>query len=133
YPLLLKVESTGDWQKYAKMVAKLFDYDPISVQDELKLRAKGQTTYQPAVKVQKRLPDAKQKEINDTLKVQNKLMSIWLLEPKSRDLIKDIESPMFLEEEARELFDFIKNHRDYVYNPTDGKALRSLEDYGKLL
>lgn len=68
----------------------------------------------------------------ETIKTENHLLALALLQPKLREFITAIKPQMLVEEQAGQLLTFLQEHPDF-----DGKTapapLRSLADYVKML
>ncbi len=131
---LQRIESRGEQERYAGKIAKILNYPSASaILEEMQLMKEGRTEYQPTIHVQKRLPSAEQKKINDTLNVQKKFLSLMLQQKEARYLLEPLTPQMLLEDEAKELLALLKTNPDYTYVSPDEPALLPLAEYAKML
>lgn len=65
---------------------------------------------------------------------QNLLLSIALMRPKLRQIaIEPMNADMFVDEEGRQMLDFLSKNPDFTGGPQTSEELRPIADYGKIL
>ncbi|MGH7195864.1 MAG: DNA primase [Candidatus Saccharimonadales bacterium] len=112
--------------------------DAIGVSKEaLSDKLKGQATPRPSLKRNKlaapQAPTLSQKQIIELEKIQDRFLSLTLLQPKLRDFLGLIRADMLINSGGRQLLDFLRLNPDFAGDATATSALRGVEDYVKIL
>jgi DNA primase len=66
-------------------------------------------------------------------RMQDHLLSMVLMQPKLRPLLKDCREEYFTGEPPQKLFEFLKTHADFEGDPQLAKELQQISDYVKVL
>jgi len=116
-------------EHYLKIIAKLTDSSLEAV--------KSKFTSQPEAARALKKPKASQERIDkdqvDYQRLQDHLLSMALLQPKLRKLIKDCQPEFFTDGPARQMFIFIKDNPDFKGDPKIAEQLQPISDYVKII
>lgn len=74
-----------------------------------------------------------EKSIIDLRKNQNQLLAIALMEPSFRKYLELVEESMLVDDDARQVFIFLRQHPDFKGEISELKELRKSIDYVKML
>ena len=89
---------------------------------------------QPKLKAPKTTPVIPDKVTIDYLKTQNHLLALVLMQPPLRhNAIALVTEDMMLQDNAKQLFSFLRAHPDFTGEATQVEELRPLGDYVKIL
>lgn len=69
----------------------------------------------------------------DYHKLQDHLLAMTLMQPKLRDLLKNIQQDFFSDDQRRAILQFLQKNPDFKGEPTAAKALRASGDYVKII
>ncbi|CAN5416547.1 DNA primase [soil metagenome] len=75
---------------------------------------------------------ADSKDVTDHRKAEQRLLSLLLMHPGLRDIPESMTGHMFMDNPARELFEYLMAHHAYDGNSKQAKELHSIEDYVKI-
>lgn len=131
--ILKVVRALNDRVEQEHYVQKIADI--IDVSREALLQMKLEHTDKPApVHVgRKVLPSAEDKISIDVRKKQNRLLSLVLMRPVLREVLKDLPSEYFYEESAQYLATFLQSNPDFTATPAEVGQLKDIADYVKML
>ena len=115
-------------EHYIAEVAKL-----IGVSREALLSKLSQAAVKPQLKQRKVELVPPDKASVDTIKTQNHLLALFLLQPKLRDKLDELKSGMLVEPQAATLLEFLQAHPDFSGAADQATPLRPLADYVKML
>ncbi len=73
------------------------------------------------------------KELEESIKVQDHFLTLMLHQPKLRDFTLYLQSTMLFTDSGQELLAFLKNNLEFAGDPTVIPELRQLSDYVKIL
>lgn len=71
--------------------------------------------------------------LHETKKTQNQLLSLALFNTSVRDVLASVETEMLIEEPARKVLSFLKEHLDFSGNVAAQPELKRITDYVKML
>lgn len=77
--------------------------------------------------------DIPNKVIIDYTKVQNHLLSLALLQPGLRSMLKPLTEDMLIGKDAKALHAFLQDHPDFDGSPQEAVPLKPIADYVKIL
>lgn len=69
----------------------------------------------------------------DYHKLQDNLLAMTLMQPKLRDLLKNIQPDFFSDDQRRTVLQFLQKNPDFMGEPTTTKALQQQGDYVKIV
>lgn len=69
----------------------------------------------------------------ELVRSENRLLALLLLQPKLRDALESLEPEYFIEEQARQLLQFLKENPDFDGSPTQANELKRFGDYVKII
>jgi DNA primase len=79
-------------------------------------------------------PQALDKAAAEIRRSQNLLLGIALMQTKLRGIaLEPLEETMLIDDDARAMLAFLREHPDFMGGPTVVEALRPIADYGKIL
>jgi DNA primase len=118
-------------EHYLKEIAKLTETSLAAVKDKMAGRKTvEQTLRRRTIKISGKSINREEVEYQ---KLQDHLLAMTLMQPKIRDLLKDIGSTLFNEGPRRNLLEFLKTHLDFKGEPLLAKQLQSHADYVKII
>jgi DNA primase len=116
-------------EHYLKTIAKLTDSSLEAV--------KSKFTSQPEAARTLKKPKASQVRIDkdqlDYQRLQDHLLSMVLLQPKLRQLVKDCRPEFFTDGHRRQMFNFLKDNPDFKGDPKIAEQLQPISDYVKII
>jgi len=116
-------------EHYLKEIAKLTDTSLEAV--------KAKFTHEPAAQVVLKRPKTADTPLDkaqvEYQRLQDHLLSMLLLQPQLRDLIKNCRSEFFTDGPQREMLKFIKDNPGFDGDPKIAEQLQSISDYVKIL
>jgi len=118
-------------EHYVQKVADIID-----VSREALLQMKLDHAEQPAPTLRqqtKKLPSKDEQEILEVVKKQDKLLALVLLQPRLRDMLISLQPEFLVQEKARFIYGFLKEHPDFDGTPTKAAALKEQSEYVKML
>jgi DNA primase len=126
------LEDPVEKDHYIGVVAKLIGVS----QDALRSKLKDEQTLEdtrPRKRV-KTIFQAPNKEAAEIRKSQNLLLGIALMQTKLRGIsLEPLEPTMLIDDDARAMLAFLREHPDFTGGPTVVDELRPIADYGKIL
>lgn len=126
------LEDPVEKDHYIGVVAKLIGVS----QDALRAKLNDEQVAEDArprkrIKAVAQPPDRESAEIR---KSQNLLLSIALMQTKLRPIaLEPLEPEMLIDDDARTMLTFLREHPDFMGGPTVVEELRPIADYGKIL
>lgn len=87
----------------------------------------------PPLKKPAQPPSVLQKALVDYTKVQNHFLSLMLRHPNLRTPLKDLTPELFLTDDPKGLYAFLREHPDFNGEPAQTEELRPIGDYVKIL
>lgn len=117
-------------EHYARQVARLTH---VSEDVLVEMALDGGEHIVAAVSKQPKVKSSIDRNQVELVNVQNKLISLLLLQPKLRDILDSLEAEYLFEDRAVGMLDFLKQNSDFVGSPTQAAALRPFGDYSKIL
>ncbi len=117
-------------EHYVQRVADIID-----VSREALLQMKLEHTAKP-VPINQGKKVLLSKDEHDALEVrkkQNKLLALVLLQPRIRDVLVSLQPEFLVDEQAKFLFNFLREHPDFDGTPTKAAELKEVADYVKML
>ncbi len=129
-PVLSGLSSQIEKDHYISRLADLLKVDKSSVISELS----GMKATEPA----RRLKQVKPIRNNDTnqqeqIKVGDRLLTILLMIPKTRQILPKLEEKMFVSDNARRLLLFIKSNPEFNGDVKNARDLKVLSEYVKII
>jgi len=116
-------------EHYVQVVA-----DVIGVNAEaLRTRLTESDTLQKQLKKPVRPQPQLDKQQLELVRSENRLLALLLLQPKLRDILESLEPEYFLEEQAKDMFNFLIQNRDFDGSPAQAAQLQRFGDYSKIL
>ncbi len=116
-------------EHYLKLIAKLTDTTLEAV--------KAKFSSAPASAATLKRPKAAQAGIDKTQveyqRLQDHLLSVLLMQPKLRDLIKDLRQEFFTDGPARRVFNFLLDNKEFKGDPKIAEQLQQDGDYVKII
>lgn len=76
-------------------------------------------------------PQVVDKAVHDRQRIEEHLMALTLMRPKTRDVLYSLDPDVFANEQTREVFEFLSQHPDY--DGTDKQAVQKFAEYAKIL
>lgn len=113
---------------YIAKLAKLIGVSPDAVRSKFATQAISSTK---KLKQPKNLINENPSQIEQR-RVEQKLLSLLLMQPSLRPDVKFIEAEMLSTDEGKQLFKFIKENPEFNGKPEDIKPLQSIADYVKI-
>ena len=131
FAVVRRLDDNLEKEHYVQKVAGIIGVNHEALRT--KLFAEEQTT-KPTKRVKKELTHAVQdKRVQELARSQNRLLALVLMQPRLRDIAAELNPDYLLEEPARKLLQFLKEHQDFEGSPEHAAALRPLADYVKIL
>jgi DNA primase len=116
-------------EHFLKEIAKLTDTSLEAVQAKF--------SDEPAARVILKRPKTADTPLDkaqiEYLRLQDHLLSMLLLQPQLRDLIKDCRGEFFTDGPQREMLKFLKDNPDFDGDPKIAEQLQPISDYVKIL
>jgi DNA primase len=73
------------------------------------------------------------KDVEESIKIQDHLLSLILLQPKLRDFMLYLQPTMMLNASAKELLTFLQSNPEFAGDPSVAPQLHQITDYVKIL
>lgn len=126
------LEDPVEKDHYIGVVAKLIGVSQDALRSKLKDEQVAEDTRpRKRIKAVAQPPDREAAEIR---KSQNLLLCIALMQTKLRlSALELLEPEMLIDEDARTMLTFLREHPDFMGGPTVVEGLRPIADYGKIL
>lgn len=126
------LEDPVEKDHYISVVAKLIGVSQDALRTKLNDEQK-QEDARPKKRI-KAAPTAPDKDAAEIRKSQNLLLAIALMQVKLRGIaLEPLEPAMLIDENARAMLSFLREHPDFTGGPTVVDELRPIADYGKIL
>lgn len=98
------------------------------------LQSKLRTDAQTAVrKRNKPVQESKPIENQHAIKDQNHFMALMLIQPALRSYLEPLNEDMFMQSDARQVYNFLLQNQSFNGDPKDATLLRDVADYVKVL
>jgi DNA primase len=126
------LEDPVEKDHYIGVVAKLIGVSQDALRSKLKDEQVAEDTRpRKRIKAAVQPPDREAAEIR---KSQNLLLCIALMQTKLRSIaLEPLEPEMLIDDDARTMLTFLREHPDFMGGPTVVEELRPIADYGKIL
>lgn len=114
---------------YVNELAGIIGVTPEAVRAKLSETPKNQ---QARLKKPQAESAPESKEVIEQRKTEQHLLSLLLMQPRLRTEAVHLTPDMFTSEPARQLFEFLQQHPDFIGNKTEAETLHSIVDYVKI-
>lgn len=119
---------------YIARLADLIGVSPDALRVKLQQTPDTPQRRPKQLKTTKVSPARPSKALFERAKSQNRLLSLALMQPKIRGIaLEPLEPPMMVDDQARQLLDFLRANSTFTGGADAPEALRPLADYVKIL
>jgi DNA primase len=129
-PVVKLLSNRGDKEHYIKRVADITDVSDVVLR-EMQLDS-GENIAREVRKKPKVTVQLDKKTI-EILRIQNRLLSLLLMQPRLRDMLETLQSKYLPDENARYVLEFLLQNPDFDGNPAQTSGLKKVGDYVKML
>ncbi|HUD06148.1 MAG TPA: DNA primase [Candidatus Saccharimonadales bacterium] len=127
-PIIKNLNDQIEQEHYIKKIARLLDVSQDALESKMQLGNKPTHRY----KAHQTSPDADTDNL-ETIKAQDRLLALTLMQPKLRDFILPMKQEMLPSADARKFLQFLKANPDFAGDVNALPALQTLADYVKIL
>jgi DNA primase len=131
-PVVARLEDKVEQDHYISRIAEILSVSVESLKDKMASAASEPLTpkrrYQPPPE-----PTLTEKQAAELAKIQDRIMTLVLLEPKLRDFLTLARPDMLFSNDAKQLAVFLTDNPDFAGDPTVETALRPIDEYVSIL